>query len=293
LKTLVIGRTGQLAQALAEQGGANVTCIGRPGADLTDPSSLQATISRHRPDIVVNAAAYTAVDLAEREPDVAYAVNAGGARLLAKACTALGLPLIHISTDYVFNGTAHRPYREDDPTDPISAYGASKLAGEHAIIADCRRHLILRTSWLHSPWGNNFVRTMLRLAAIRREIGVVNDQIGAPTYAPDLAAAILIAAHYVANHPEHSPWGIYHVASAESTTWYGFACEIFRLAEQRGLPHSLVKPITTAEFHAPARRPANSQLDTAKFVRQFGHELPNWRDGAAACVQRLAQVTSA
>jgi dTDP-4-dehydrorhamnose reductase len=207
-------------------------------------------------------------------------------------CKENGLPLIHISTDYVFDGTAERPYREDDPTHPISVYGASKLAGEVAVLSHCPRHIILRTSWIHSPWGHNFVRTMLRLASMRQEISVVDDQIGAPTYALDLAAAILSAGRCVINHGEGAPWGIYHVASPDSTTWCGFAREIFRLAELYGLPSSSVVPIKTYEYPTPARRPANARLDSSKFVRQFGHVIPHWRDGAAACVQRLAQAAS-
>jgi dTDP-4-dehydrorhamnose reductase len=293
MKTLVIGRTGQLAMALMEAGGADVAAVGRPDADITDVASLDAAIRANQPDIVVNAAAYTAVDKAESEPDVARAINATGARLLAMACAAHGLPLIHISTDYVFSGSAERPYRADDPTGPINTYGWSKLEGERAVAEFCPQHLILRTSWVHSPWGSNFVRTMLRLATSRHDISVVNDQRGSPTYAPHLAAAVLAAGRRVAAGDAAGLWGTYHVTGMDSTSWHGFACEIFRSAGQRGFPSIAIKPITTADYPTPARRPANSQLDTSHFLHQFGYNMPHWRDGVDACVRRLVPETTA
>jgi dTDP-4-dehydrorhamnose reductase len=287
MKTLVIGRTGQLAMALMEMGGGDVTALGRPDADITIAASLDAAIRTCQPDIVVNAAAYTAVDKAESEPDAARALNATGARLLAIACAQHGLPLLHVSTDYVFAGAAERPYRPDDQTGPINTYGWSKLEGERAVAEFCPRHIILRTSWVHSPWGNNFVRTMLRLAASRREISVVNDQFGNPTYAPHLAAAILTAGRRVVAGDAATLWGTYHATGAGSTTWYGLASEIFRIAEPLGHPSPAIIPIGTEDYQTPAQRPMNSRLDTSSFLQHFGHDMPPWRDGVAACVKRL------
>jgi dTDP-4-dehydrorhamnose reductase len=292
MKTLVIGRTGQLAVALKEIGGDDVVATGRPETDITNASALAAAIRAHQPALVVNASAYTAVDKAESEPDVAHAVNATGVKRLATVCAQHGLPLIHVSTDYVFSGVTGRPYQTDDPTAPTNTYGKSKLEGERAVAELCPRHLILRTSWVHSPWGTNFVRTMLRLASSQREISVVTDQLGNPTYAPNLAAAILVAGRLCIADSSNAPWGTYHVTDAGSTSWYGLACEIFRNAELRGLPRITVKPISTAEYPTPARRPANSQLDISSFQNQFGLELPHWREGVAACVNRLIPENS-
>jgi dTDP-4-dehydrorhamnose reductase len=292
LKILVVGRTGQLARALVELSGADVAAAGRPAVDITHGASLEACLQRQTPDVVVNAAGYTAVDKAESEPEATHAINATGAERLAKACADYGVPLIHISTDYVFDGSASRPYREDDDVGPLGAYGASKLEGEIAVASFCPQHIILRTAWVHSPWGSNFVRTMLRLAETRREIGVVDDQVGCPTYAPHLAAAILTVAQQVTVKDRATSWGIYHIAGAGKTTWCGFARELFRHAEQQGLPSATVNPITTAEYPTPALRPANSQLDCGKFLQRFQFGLPDWRDGVASCVARLAAQKS-
>jgi dTDP-4-dehydrorhamnose reductase len=274
MKTLVIGHTGQLARALVELCGTDVVAVGRPAVDITNVASLMKVIQAIRPGIVVNAAAYTSVDAAESE---------------AKVCADHGVPLIHISTDYVFDGRLARPYHENDHTAPINVYGASKRAGEHAVSAHCPQHIILRTSWVHSPWGNNFVRTMLRLAATRREISVVDDQHGSPTFAPHLATAVLAVVRNVESNAQNVCWGTYHVCGNESTTWWGYAREIFRVAKRCGLPTVTVNAITTAEYPTAARRPANSQLDTAKFTQQFGCVMPNWQDGTAMCVTRIAQ----
>ena len=295
MKTLVIGRSGQLAQALIEAGGDSVIAAGRPVVDLTDADALDAFVSHHAPDLVVNAAAYTAVDKAESEPDAAYAVNATGALRLAQICNRHALPLIHISTDYVFDGMAQRPYREDDPVAPLGVYGCSKLEGEQMVAATCSRHIILRTAWVYSPWGNNFVKTMLRLATTRTEIGVVDDQIGNPTYAPHLAAAILAIGQSVTTAASPIPasvaWGVYHAAGAGDTTWCSFAREIFRLAQVHGLPAATVKPIATVDYPTPARRPTNSRLDLAKLTATFGIGLPVWQTGATICVARLAAAS--
>jgi dTDP-4-dehydrorhamnose reductase len=291
VKVLVIGRSGQLAQALIEAGGPGVIAAGRPDVDLTNAASLDEFVSRHAPDVVVNAAAYTAVDKAESEPDLAHAINATGALRIAQICNRHALPLIHVSTDYVFDGTSPRAYREDDPVAPLGAYGRSKLEGEQMVAASCARHVILRTAWVYSPWGNNFVKTMLRLAATRSEIGVVDDQIGNPTYAPHLATAILAISRSVTRAVPTAAvsagWGIYHAAGTGDTTWCGFAREVFRLAQIHGLPAATVKAIATADYPTPARRPANSRLDLSKLTDRFGVGIPAWQIGADACVARL------
>jgi dTDP-4-dehydrorhamnose reductase len=290
VKVLVTGREGQLARSLAETAGAGVQVvpIGRPELDLADEKSVAAVVARERPDIVVNAAAYTAVDKAETEPTLARAVNALGAERVAAACAARAIPIIHISTDYVFDGTKSGPYLEDDPTAPINVYGRTKLEGEQRVAEACERHLILRTAWVHSPWGANFVKTMLRLATTRPNIDVVDDQNGSPTYAPHLAATVLAIAARVAADPAGVRWGVYHAVGGGETTWFGFAREIFRHAAEQGLPAAEVTAIATAAYPTVARRPANSRLNCDRLRQSLGVELPDWRIGAQDCVARIA-----
>jgi dTDP-4-dehydrorhamnose reductase len=289
---LVIGRSGQVARALAQYPG--VVTAGRPDADLANPETLAVALARHAPAAVVNAGAYTAVDAAEAERDEVFAINAAGAGHLARACARADVPLIHISTDYVFDGRATRPWREDDPVSPLSAYGASKAEGEREVRAAGGRHVILRTSWLYSETGRNFLTTMLRLGRERPELAIVDDQIGAPTYAADVAAAIARIIE-TAETGRDDIWGTYHFASAGSTTWFGFAAEIFAQAQALGRPVPKLKPITTAEYPTPARRPAYSVLDTARITRVFGIAPPDWREALARCMARVAhseKVTS-
>jgi dTDP-4-dehydrorhamnose reductase len=283
---LVIGRSGQVARALAQYPG--VVTAGRPETDLANPETLTAALVRHSPAAVVNAGAYTAVDAAEAERDEAFAINAAGAGHLARACARAGVPLVHISSDYVFDGRATRPWREDDPIAPLSAYGASKAEGEAQIRAAGRRHVILRTSWIYSETGRNFLTTMLRLGRERPELAIVDDQIGAPTYADDIAAAI--ARIVEAAETRDDIWGTFHFASAGSTTWFGFAAEIFAQAQALGRPVPKLKPITTAEYPTPARRPAYSVLDTARISRVFGIAPPDWREALARCMARVADI---
>jgi dTDP-4-dehydrorhamnose reductase len=290
VRILVAGREGQLARALLEartRSGVNIVAIGRPELDVTDQASVAAAIAREQPDVLVNAAAFTAVDAAESDPAAALAVNASGAEHAARACAAASIPLIHISTDYVFDGTKPSPYLEGDSTGPLGVYGRSKLEGEIRVARACERHLILRTAWLHSPWGANFVKTMLRLASRERVVRVVDDQRGAPTYVPDLAAIVIALAGRAATGPA-TPWGIYHAVDAGETSWCGFAEEIFRAASEHGLPAAAVVPITTAQYPTSAARPANSRLDCGKLRRSFGLALPDWRVGVFDCVARLA-----
>jgi dTDP-4-dehydrorhamnose reductase len=291
VRLLVTGRTGQMARALFEAGALardSVVVAGRPELDLRDPASIAAAIVRETPDIVVNAAAYTQVDQAETDDAAAFAVNADGAGHVAAACAAHGVPIIHLSTDYVFDGSKDAAYREDDAVAPINSYGRSKLAGEQAVAAAGPRHLIVRTSWIYSPWGSNFVRTMLRLAQARPSINVVDDQHGCPTYALDLADALLVIARRALTQPDDMPWGIVHAAGQGETAWHEFASAIFERAPAHGLPAAQVVPIPTSDYPTPARRPANSRLDCALLRQRFGAALPHWRDGVDACLARIA-----
>ncbi len=297
MRLLVLGRTGQLARGMAAlQGrpGLETTLLGRPDLDLTAPGDLRATFAALAPDAIVNAAAYTAVDRAETEPDAAHAVNAAGAGAAAAAAARLDIPFLHVSTDYVFDGSKAAPYVEDDPTGPQSAYGRSKCAGEAAVAAANPRHLIVRTAWVFSPWGQNFVATMLRLAAERPGLRVVADQVGSPTYAPDLADILVAMARAVVGAAQDDPrFGIYHAVNAGEATWAGFAEAIMAEARRHGLPSAPVQPISTAEYPTPTRRPANSRLDTAKLQRSFGLALPPWQDALARCIAaRIATGTA-
>ncbi len=291
MRILVTGTSGQLAQSLLAAGLAadvDVVALRRPQLDLTLPGTLRTALADVMPDIVVNAGAYTAVDKAESEESQAYKVNAAGAGELGQQCQRAGVALIHISTDYVFDGTKPAAYMESDPTAPINAYGRTKLAGEQAVAAGCERHVILRTSWIYSPYGANFVRTMLRLGAERPEVKVVDDQRGCPTFAPHLAEAILdVSRQIVQLKGGNGPWGVYHAAGSGETTWCGFARSIFAATAARGLPTPKLTPITTAEFPTPARRPANSRLDCSLLEQTFGVRLPDWQEGLASCLARL------
>jgi dTDP-4-dehydrorhamnose reductase len=281
LRMAVFGAGGQLGRAIARVGarrGATVAGYDRRTADITDLHAVDAAMTGANFDVVVNAAAYTAVDKAESEPDVAYAVNAEGTRNIAETADVILVPVIHISTDYVFDGTKSSPYVEDDPIAPLGAYGRSKAAGEGAF----RTHadaVILRTAWLYGLEGANFVKTMLRLAAERDVVRVVNDQHGCPTFADDLADAILTIAQRLSEAKPHSLVGTYHLAATGEATWYEFAAAIFAHAADHGFRVPRLEPITTADYPTPARRPANSVLDCSKAKRILGVQLPHWRDG--------------
>lgn len=260
--------------------------MGRPDIDLTRPHSLADAISRVSPAVVINAAAYTAVDRAESEPEQAFAVNAEGAGVLAGLCASGGIPLIHVSTDYVFDGAASSPYPVDAPIAPLGAYGRSKAEGEARVRAAAPRHVIARTAWVYGEHGANFLRTMLRLGAERPELGVVDDQHGSPTCTADLASALARIAGR-ALEPGFTGWGTYHVTNAGETTWCGFAREIFRLEAERGRPVPRLVPIPTSGYPTPARRPAYSVLDTGRTTAVFGIAMADWRDALARCFSRL------
>ncbi|TIM98664.1 MAG: dTDP-4-dehydrorhamnose reductase [Mesorhizobium sp.] len=289
MRLVVTGRDGQVAASLLEAGpaaaGVEVIAIGRPQLDLARPDTEIEAIAAAKPDIVVSAAAYTAVDQAEDEPDLAFAVNAVGAGKVAQAASRLGVPVIHLSTDYVFDGTKDAAYVETDATAPRSVYGASKLAGEQAVASANPHHLILRTAWVYSPFGKNFVKTMLRLAADRDEIAVVADQWGNPTSALDIADAILHAAAQL--HEGAGTSGIYHLAGTGEANWSGFARHILDTSRVLGGPWARVRDIATMDYPTKARRPANSRLSSAKFAAAFGWNAPEWRQSTEAVVRRL------
>lgn len=291
MRLLIAGAQGQLARAMIALAPAaeDVTAfaVGRPALDLTAPASVLGALADFKPDVIVNAAAYTAVDRAEQEPDAAMALNVDGPARLAEAAARRGAVLIHVSTDYVFDGTKPTAYVEDDATAPLGVYGRSKLAGEDAVRAVGGRHLILRTSWVHSPYGSNFVTRMLALAGGQSEVRVVDDRTGNPTYAPHLAEAILAVARVATNEPARAISGTYHVAGDGEATWCGFAREIMRASAAHGGPSADVVPATTADYPTLALRPANSRLDCGKLARDFGLTLPAWEQGVAECVARL------
>lgn len=297
MRWLVLGANGQVGQALctalaprgevvpATRSGSLPGGRGCEAADLSQPDSLPALLARVRPDRVVNAAAYTAVDRAETERELAFRVNADAPGLLSRACAAAGIPLTHFSTDYVFSGDASRPWREDDPTGPLGAYGESKLAGEVAVREGGAAHQIFRLCWVYGPRGHNFMLTMLRLARERGHLKVVDDQRGTPTSARRIAEAVAAA---LAARPDAT--GTWHLAAEGETSWHGFAAEIFRLAVERGLLARApgLEPIPSSEFPTPARRPAYSRLDTRAFVRDFGLHLGDWREGLLEALRELA-----
>ncbi|MHB8885457.1 MAG: dTDP-4-dehydrorhamnose reductase [Methylovirgula sp.] len=287
----VTGQTGQVAQALIERGplqSVEVVTLARPDCDLCDADSIARAVAAAACDIIVNAAAYTAVDRAETEPDLAMAINAEGARHVALAAKAKGIPIIQISTDYVFDGHAERAYREADAPAPLGAYGRSKLAGERAVAEACSNHVILRTAWVYSATGQNFVRTMLRLGETRSSVGVVADQYGAPTYAPDLADVICaVAAQLVAKPDARELRGIFHATGQGAANWADLAEAIFAGAAQRGRPLVQVDRITTADYPTPAQRPKNSRLDMQKLAAIYGLKTPDWRASLEICLDRL------
>ncbi len=276
------GMLGRMIQALLPKG-LELVCYDLPEFDMTDPSQVAAAFAQSCPDIVINCAAYTAVDACEDHEELATRVNAHGVALLAQSARELGATLVHISTDYVFSGEQERPYREDDATGPVSAYGRSKLKGEQAILeSGLEKFFIIRTSWLYGPWGNNFVETILRLAAERQELDIVSDQVGSPTYTADLGKAVfqLLAAAADPRSTVSSPYGIYHFASAGCCSWYEFACAIVAEGRRLALPLKVreIRPIRTEDYPLPARRPANSVFDKAKYTATTGATAPNWHE---------------
>jgi len=285
---LVFGQNGQVARELAGLGAASGRAMrfaGRETLDLADHGAVQGLIAAIAPSAVINAAAYTAVDRAETEIDTAMALNRDAPAAMARACAARGLPFVHFSTDYVFAGDLDRPYVETDPTGPIGIYGASKLAGEQTVAGAGGAAATLRTSWVYSAHGTNFVKTMLRLAVGRDELGVVGDQRGRPTWARDCAEAALVAVDALAADPGLA--GVYHLSGAGDATWAELAAATFEISAKRGGPSARVRAITTADYPTPAKRPANSRLDCGKIEAALPWRCRPWRDSLTACMTEM------
>lgn len=291
MRIAVTGKTGQVVTSLIERGAAaghEVIAVGRPELDLADPASVARALEAAAPDVIVSAAAYTAVDKAESESDLAYAVNGAGAGAVAQAAKALGVPLVHVSTDYVFDGTLDRPYVESDPTGPTGVYGASKLAGEQAVLAaHGDNSAVLRVAWVYSPFGANFVKTMLRLAGDRDEVSVVADQLGNPTSALEIADGILLVATNMVSDGSPEMRGVFHMTASGEASWADFAEAIFAASAEKGGAMARVKRITTADYPTPATRPANSRLDCGLIAKVHGVILPDWRRSLDSVIARL------
>jgi len=290
MRLLVTGREGQVSRSLEEAaatvGGLELIRVGRPDFDLQNPKSVLETIGAAKPDIVVSAAAYTAVEQAEAEPEEAFAANATGAGLVAEAAANVGAAVIHFSTDFVFPGTGRGNYVETDPTGPLNVYGRSKLQGERLVAAANPRHVILRTAWVYSPFGKNFVKTMLSLARDRDTVRVVGDQWGNPTAAGDIAEGILRIAARMSE--QRAEYGVFHLAGQGHASWSGFARQIFSESARLGGPTATVEEITTAEFPTKAVRPQNSRLSCAKLFDAYGWQPGEWQDALRPVVARLS-----
>jgi dTDP-4-dehydrorhamnose reductase len=290
MKLLVLGSGGQVGRELgrlAWPAGYDITAHDRDRIDITRPEAVAAAMARERPDIVINAAAYTAVDRAESERDAAWAGNCTGPANLAAACHEARIPLVHLSTDYVFDGTKIGAYQEDDPVNPLGVYGESKEAGDRAVRGALSQHVILRTAWVYSAHGSNFVKTMLRLAGERPVLRVVADQTGSPTSAADIAAAIGAIVRQIA--AGNTDWGTYNFAGGGAVSWHGFAEAIFELAAPWRGPPPLVEAIATADYPTPARRPANSALDCSRIGATFGIVPRPWRAALAEVIRELCE----
>jgi len=291
MRILVTGKEGQVdtsLQALADQvSDIELIRIGLPEADLSRPETLDALVRGARPDVIISSAAYTAVDKAESESELAEAINGHGPSRLAQLAAELQIPILHLSTDYVFAGDKDGAYIESDETAPVSAYGRTKLLGEQLIAQATPDHVILRTAWVYSPYGNNFVKTMLRLGETREEINVVADQYGCPTYAPEIARALLAVARRVVSDPAPELRGLFHLTGQGETTWAGFAEAVFAGAAARGRKGVRVNPIPTSAYPTPATRPANSRLIGEKLFNTYSIQLDPWQVSLAQCLDLL------
>lgn len=293
MKILLTGKNGQvgfeLRRSLSVLG--EVHAIGSTECDLSDVSAIRHLVQNLQPDIIINPAAYTAVDKAEHDCSLAEAINVTAPGVLAEEAELLGAMMVHFSTDYVFDGMKSAPYTEDDPPNPQNVYGATKLAGESAVQARCTRHMILRTSWVVGAYGNNFVKTMLRLAAERDTLSIVNDQFGAPTSAALLADLTAHLIGQATQFPQGYPYGLYHAVAAGEVSWYEYACYVIERARQAGkqirVAPNAIRAITTANYPTPAIRPANSRLDTRKLRQTFHFHLPSWQEGVDHILEQI------
>ena len=294
MRIAVTGREGQVARSLLELGlssGHEIIALARPALDLAAaPTSIISAVESVRPELIVSAAAYTAVDKAESEPEIARAANETAPLAIARAARKLSVPMIHLSTDYVFDGSNSISYVEDDAANPQGVYGATKFAGEKAVLGEHANSVVLRTSWVYSPFGSNFVKTMLRLARERDEIGVVGDQRGTPTSAIDIAEAVLLIASKLLSSPDDSLRGVFHLAGSGEASWAEFAREIFAISAALGGPSAAVKAIATAEYPTVAKRPSNSRLNSDRMARTYGVRLPDWRESLQHVVRRLVSA---
>lgn len=292
-RMLVTGHRGQVVTSLIERNAYaarfDIVTVGRPQFDLRVPESIGPAIERMAPDIIVSAAAFTAVDRAESEEELAMQVNGLAPGEIGRTAARLSVPLIHLSTDYVFDGSSAAPYTEDCPVAPLSVYGRSKLAGERGVAAAGADHVVLRTAWIYGPHGENFAKTMLRLARMKSEIPVVDDQIGNPTSSLDLADAIIAVAEHLLADRSTDLRGIFHVAASGEASWADFASDVFSRAAACGGPSTRVRAIPSADFPALARRPANSRLNCELIKRIHGVALPDWRSSMARDVSRLVE----
>ena len=285
LKTLITGQHGQVSQALQQQlqGLGELIILGRSQLDLANPDQIRKHIRAHSPDLIINAAAHTAVDLAESEPDAAFAINAITPGILAEEAKALGIPLIHYSTDYVFDGSKPAPYTETDTPNPLGVYGQSKLDGERAIVAVGGEYLILRTSWVYSNHGKNFLLTMQRLLQEKPHMRIVADQIGAPTWAGTIATSTrALIERWQAG--EAGPWGIYHLTAQGETSWFGFAEAIGEHLRAQGKACAELEAIPSSAYPTPAKRPLNSRLDCSRLQQQWHVSQPQWQDALRECL---------
>ncbi|MFT2213894.1 dTDP-4-dehydrorhamnose reductase [Rhizobium giardinii] len=292
-RLLVTGREGQVVRSLLERSALHhdieILVASRPELDLSAPTSLATVINSVRPDLIVSAAAYTAVDQAETEEEMAWIINAHAPGAIAEAAGTLQIPVIHLSTDYVFDGNKPSAYVETDPVGPVSAYGRTKLAGEEFVASATDNHVILRTAWVHSPFGKNFLKTMLRLAENRDRVSVVADQFGTPTSALDIADAVIAIARNLLASQSTALRGVFHLTNSGRASWADFAEEIFRISAGLGGPIAAVGRIPASDYPTPARRPANSQLDCTKLATVHGVRMPDWAHSTKTVVTRVVQ----
>lgn len=288
---VVTGLEGQVVRSLIERGALHddikIVPVGRPQLDLGKLGTIEAALVAARPYAIISSAAYTAVDQAETDEENAFAVNAAAVGEIGRVGKMLGVPVIHLSTDYVFDGEKVTAYLEDDLVNPVSAYGRSKLEGERLLAASGADHVILRTAWVYSPFGKNFLKTMLRVAETRDELSVVADQIGNPTSALDIADAILQVTNNLIASDARDLRGIFHMTGSGDASWADFAAEIFVVSSGAGGPTANVKPITTTAYPTPARRPKNSRLDCSRLTAKHGVTMPTWQGSTAYTVNRL------